>query len=142
MNRQEVNPEDNWSANFFFNQGEVVEGAHRTLYLSGQISANTDPAAPMGIAVQFAGDQGKQIAVVLEKIDQLLAKANMERKHLIHIKIFTVDVPGFLANYELYANWVQEAGIKPTNSLIGVKELAMPDAMVEIEGIAVAPLNV
>lgn len=136
MNRQAVNPENNWSSNFHYNQGEIIEGIQRTLYLAGQISAESDSSSPIGVSVTFKGDQRKQMISILEKIDHLIEKAGMLRKNIVQIRFYTVDIQGFLQNYDVYAKWIQDAGIKPANSLIGIKELALPEAMLEIEVVA------
>lgn len=45
---------------------------------------------------------------------------------------------GFFANYQVYKNWIWHAGIKPTQSAIGVKELVFPGLTIEIEVLAAA----
>lgn len=136
MNRQAINPANDWASNFHYNQGEVIDGINRMFYMSGQISAESDPTVPPGVSVKFKGDQRKQMIHALEKIDHMLEKAKMSRRNLIQIRFYTVDVQDFLENYDVYTNWIQEAEIRPTNSLIGVKELALADVMVEIEAVA------
>ena len=49
MERSAVNPWQ-WSLNFGFNQGELVEGASRTLFCSGQTSVDADGASLSTIA--------------------------------------------------------------------------------------------
>ena len=61
----------------------------------------------------------------------------MSRKNLIQVRFYTVNIQNFLENYDVYANWIQEAEIQPTNSLLGVKELALSGPMVEIEAVVV-----
>ena len=43
---------------------------------------------------------------------------------------------GFLANYDVYANWIADSGIWPPQSLIGVACLLFPEIVVEIEATA------
>ena len=46
------------------------------------------------------------------------------------------DIDGFLANYDVHANWIAEAGTRPPQSLIGVQRLFLPEPTVEIEAVA------
>jgi hypothetical protein len=43
---------------------------------------------------------------------------------------------GFLANYDVYANLNNEAGIRPPQTLLGVQRLFVPELMIEIEAVA------
>ena len=136
MVRRAINPENNWAKEFQFHQGEIIEETQRLFYISGQISAESDSTSPMGVSIIGKGNQKEQLIIVLKKIDTLLEKAEMSRKNLIQIRFYTVDIQNFMENYNIYASWIQEAGIKPTNSVIGVTGIAHPDAMIEIEAVA------
>jgi enamine deaminase RidA (YjgF/YER057c/UK114 family) len=60
----------------------------------------------------------------------------MTRKNIITLKFFTTDIDGFLQNYDVYANWISEAGTRPPQSLLGVQRLVLPELVVEIETLA------
>ena len=56
MERTAVNPWQ-WSVNFGFNQGELIEGASRTLFCTGQTSVDADGAP------QHPGDMAAQLSL-------------------------------------------------------------------------------
>jgi len=57
----------------------------------------------------------------------------MSRKNVVSLRFFTTDVDGFLANYDVYARWIGEAGTRPPQSLLGIQRLFLPNLLVEIE---------
>jgi enamine deaminase RidA (YjgF/YER057c/UK114 family) len=71
-------------------------------------------------------------------VDTVLVEAGMTRKNVISLRFFTTDVDGFLANYDVYSNWITEAGTRPPQSLLGVQRLVLPELKVEIEAVAAA----
>ena len=132
MERTAVNPTE-WGLGFFMNQGEVVEGATRYLRCSGQVALEPDPDAELGLGVAHAGDIRGQMGAALASVDELLSEAGMDRSNLVFINFFTTDIDGFLANYDVYADWIAPSGAMPPQSLIGVARLVMPELLVEIE---------
>ena len=54
------------------------------------------------------------------------------------IGFYTTDVDAFLENYDVYAGWISEAGIRPPQTLLGIARLAAEDLMIEIEAEAAA----
>lgn len=135
MKRISINPWD-WGLQYGMDQGEIVEGLHRHLHFSGQISVVPDTESDLGFAVKHAGDIRKQTELSLANIDTILEEAGMVRRNLLSLRIFTTDIDAFLENYDVYAGWIAEAGIRPPQSLIGVARLVLPDIMVEIEATA------
>jgi enamine deaminase RidA (YjgF/YER057c/UK114 family) len=132
MNRISVNPSQ-WGLAFLMDQGEVVEGATRHLRCSGQVDLHEDADAPMGVKVAAPGDMRRQIEIALGNVDVLLDEAGMGRENLVFLRFFTTDVDAFLEHYDVYAEWITPAGIRPPQSLLGIQRLALPDLMVEIE---------
>lgn len=115
------------------NQGQIVEGATRTLRCSGQVSIKPDADGEMGIAIVAPEDIRGQMETALANVDQLLSGAGMDRTNVVFLNFFTTDMDGFLANYDVYATWIADAGTMPPQSLIGVSRLVMPELLVEIE---------
>jgi enamine deaminase RidA (YjgF/YER057c/UK114 family) len=70
-----------------------------------------------------------------------LAKAGTTRKDVLSIRFFTTDTDGFLANYDVYADWISAAGTRPPQSLLGVQRLVLPELMVEIEAVAAKQID-
>ncbi len=137
MKRESVNPWD-WGLKWSMDQGQIVEGATRHLHCSGQVALKPDPEAEHGVSVVSPGDIRGQMESSLANIDAVLAKANMSRKNIVGLRFFTTDIDGFLANYDVYANWIAEAGTRPPQSLLGIQRLVFPELMVEIEAEAAA----
>lgn len=135
MERTAVNPWD-WGLQFSMNQGEVIEGLSRHLHCSGQVSLIPDATAEMGVRIEHAGDVRGQMESALSNIDAILSEAGMDRSNVLTLRFFTTDVDGFLANYDVYAAWIAEAGTMPPQSLIGVNRLVFPELLVEIEATA------
>ena len=132
MDRTAVNPTE-WGLGFFMNQAEVVTGAKRHLRCSGQVALTPDPDADLGLSVAHVGDIRGQIQASLASVDELLSGADMDRSNILFINFFTTDMDGFLANYDVYAEWIAPCGIMPPQTLVGVTRLVMPDLLVEIE---------
>lgn len=137
MKRTSINPTA-WGLPFLMDQGEVVEGATRTLRCSGQVSLHDDPEAENGLAVTHPDDMRAQIEDALGHLDLLLEGAGMTRSNIVSLRFYTTDVDAYLANYDVYAEWIGEAGIRPPQTLIGVAQLAVTGLLVEIEMEAVA----
>ena len=85
MERTAVNPVT-WSAELGFNQGEVVSGHTRTLYISGQ-TAMSDDGKP-----QHDGDMAAQLALSLDNLEAVLGEAGMSLSNLVRLNVCTTDV--------------------------------------------------
>ena len=138
MQRESVNPPDDWAAAYQMSQGEIVSGVERTLYLSGQTALESDPGSELGVRIVHEGDMRGQLAYSLGLIDRLLEQANMTRQNIIFVRFYSVDTAAFLEHYDVYASWIGQAGIAPPQSDIGVAELAIPGLLIEVEAIAAA----
>jgi len=132
LTRTSVNPWD-WGLARSMDQGEIVEGLSRVLHCSGQVAVLPSSASDMGIEVQHPGDIRGQLEVALANVDAVLREAGMARENVLSLRFFTTDIDGFLANYDVYTDWISEAGIRPPQSLIGVNRLVLRDLVVEIE---------
>lgn len=132
MSRVPANPVG-WGAAYSMNQGEVTSGAKRVLRTSGQVAFREDPESEFGVSVTNVGNLRGQMEDALANVDAVLKKAGMGREDIVHIHFFTTEIDGFLENYEIYAKWIEPAGIHPPQSLIGVNRLVFPDLLVEIE---------
>jgi enamine deaminase RidA (YjgF/YER057c/UK114 family) len=131
MERTAVNPVT-WSVDMGFNQGELVTGATRTLYLSGQ-TAMSDDGKP-----QHDGDMGAQLALSLDNLEAVLREAGMSLANLVRLDVYTTDIDLLFPHYGVLAARLGAAGVAPTSTLLQVARLAIPSLMVELEGTAVA----
>ena len=125
-----VNPSD-WSQQYGFHQGVIVENPNRTLYLAGQTSIDDDGE------LVHAGDIRAQLQQCFDNIDKVLASAEMDKSNIVQMTIFTTDVDALLGVWDVLMEHLPAAGNFPPESLIGVARLAFPDLMVEIEAVAV-----
>ena len=138
MHRESINPPDDWASQYQMNQGEVISGTERTLYLSGQVALESDPGSELGVKVVHEGDMRGQLSYALGLIDNLLTQAGMSRGNIVFVRFYSVDTAAFLENYDVYAAWIGAAGISPPQSDIGVAELAIPGLLIEVEVVAAA----
>ena len=135
VTREPVNPSE-WGLQWSMNQAEVVEGISRFLHCSGQVALEEDSDSELGVKPTHVGDIRGQMRDALASIDGLLVAAGMGRSNLLTLRFFTTDIDGFLENYDVYAEWIGEAGTKPPQSLLGVDRLVLPELLVEIEALA------
>ena len=131
MERNAVNPVS-WSVEMGFNQGEVVSGHSRTLYISGQ-TAMSKEGRP-----EHDGDMPAQLALAVDNVEAVLAEAGMTLSDLVRLNVYTTDVDLLFRHYGVLAGRLGAAGVAPTTTMLGVTRLAIPGQMVELEGTAVA----
>ncbi|MFB7652593.1 MULTISPECIES: RidA family protein [unclassified Streptomyces] len=131
MERTPVNPVT-WSKDLGFNQGEVVSGHTRTLYISGQTAMNGDGKP------QHDGDMAAQLALSVDNLEAVLGEAGMSLANLVRLNVYTTDVDLLLPHYGVLAARLGAAGVAPTSTMLGVSRLAIPGQLVELEGTAVA----
>ncbi|MFF6885922.1 RidA family protein [Streptomyces sp. NPDC012421] len=131
MERTAVNPVT-WSVERGFNQGEVVSGQSRTLYLSGQ-TAMSEKGEPL-----HDGDMAAQLALSVDNVEAVLAGAGMTLANLVRLNVYTTDVDLLFRHYGVLAARLGAARVAPTTTMLGVTRLAIPGQLVELEGTAVA----
>ena len=132
VQRTAVNPWQ-WSLQFGFNQGEIVEGGQRVLFCAGQTSVDAE-GNPM-----FAGDMAAQTSLAVDNLEAVLAGAAMTFANVVRLNIYTTDVDAFIANGGgALGERTAAAGVAPPGTLLGVARLAFPELMVELEATAVA----
>ncbi|GAB3846012.1 RidA family protein [Dactylosporangium cerinum] len=131
VERAAVNPWT-WSVELGFNQGEVVSGHTRTLYLSGQTSMSPDGKP------EHEGDIAAQLALSLDNLEAVLSGAGMSLANLVRLNVYTTDVDQLFPHYGVLAARLGAARVAPTTTMLGVARLAIPGQLVELEGTAVA----
>lgn len=131
VERVTVNPVK-WSLDMGFNQGEVVSGHTRTLYISGQTAMSVDGKP------EHEGDMAAQLALSADNLEAVLAEAGMSLANLVRLNVYTTDVDLLFPHYGLLAARLGAAGVAPTTTMLGVTRLAIPGQLVELEGTAVA----
>ena len=131
VERTAVNPWT-WSVEVGYNQGEIVSGHTRTLYISGQTAMNGDGKP------QHDSDMAAQLALSLDNLEAVLGEAGMSLANLVRLNVYTTDVDLLFPHYGVLASRLGVAGVAPTTTMLGVTRLAIPTLMVELEGTAVA----
>lgn len=130
IERTAVNPVT-WSQELGFNQGEVVSGHTRTLYISGQTSTS-DAGSPV-----HGDDISAQLARSIDNLEAVLAAAGMSLANLVRLNVYTTDVDALFPHYGVLASRLGAAGVAPTTTMLGVTRLAIAGQLVELEGTAV-----
>jgi enamine deaminase RidA (YjgF/YER057c/UK114 family) len=130
MERTAVNPVT-WSLEMGFNQGEVVDGATRTLYISGQTAMSAEGRP------EHDGDMAAQLALAVDNVEAVLREAGMSLANLVRLNVYTTDVDALFPHYGILAGRLAAAGVSPTTTMLGVTRLAIPGQMIELEGTAV-----
>ncbi|MEU0068841.1 RidA family protein [Streptomyces sp. NPDC006332] len=131
MERTAVNPVT-WSVDMGFNQGEVVSGHTRTLYISGQTAMSGDGKP------QHDRDMAAQLTLSMDNLESVLGEAGMSLPNLIRLNVYTTHVDLLFQHYGVLAARLGAAGVAPTTTMLGVTRLAIPGQLVELEGTAVA----
>ncbi|MCZ4608295.1 RidA family protein [Streptomyces sp. Lzd4kr] len=135
MERTAVNPVT-WSVDLGFNQGELVSGHTRTLYISGQ-TAMSPEGKP-----QHDGDIAAQLRLSIDNLEAVLDEAGMSLADLVRLNVrlnvYTTDVDLLFRHYGVLAARLGAAGVAPATTMLGVTRLAIPGQLVELEGTAVA----
>ncbi|AZM79041.1 RidA family protein [Streptomyces sp. KPB2] len=131
MERSAVNPVS-WSVDMGFNQGEVVSGHSRTLYISGQTSMSKEGRP------EHEGDMAAQLALSVDNVEAVLAEARMSLSNLVRLNVYTTDVDLLFQHYGVLAGRLGAAGVAPATTMLGVTRLAVPGQLVELEGTAVS----
>ncbi len=94
-----------------------------TIYLAGQVS--TDRSA----------DVRNQTEEVLAKIDELLAEAGTDKRHILSAQIWLKDIDrDFSAMNDIWEKWIPE-GCAPARATVEAR-MAAPDILVEIMVVA------
>ena len=131
MERRVINPWD-WQEEFAYVQAVEVSGAGRTLFCSGQTSVDGD-----GVPVHV-GDMRGQFTRALDNLEIVLADVGLDLSHVVRLNVYTTDVEGAFAAYDVLAQRLRLAGCRQAGVLLGVTRLALPELLVELEATACA----
>ena len=130
MDLERINPAELARPSGFSHAVSVSAG--RMVFLAGQIGMDRDgKVAAGGIVPQFEQ--------ALANLLIALAQAGGHPSDLVSVTIYLTDVADYLANgKEIGAVWRRLAGTEyPAMAGVGVTQLWLPEALVEIQGIAV-----
>jgi enamine deaminase RidA (YjgF/YER057c/UK114 family) len=101
-----------------------------TVYLAGYGAFQDDTGK------SYAGDFDAQVRLSFERIRETLARAGGRLEDIVTMTVFITDMANGTRFTQLRKEFFQE-GRFPASALIGIKQLARPEMMVEIQAIAV-----
>src|SRR5687767_1911444 len=102
-----------------------------TIYLAGHTGFQDEAGKT------YPGDFGAQVRVCFERMGRTLERAGGSLDDIVTMTVFITDMANGTRFTELRRQFFQE-GRYPASALIGIKELARPEMMIEIQAIAVA----
>ncbi|MFK7754729.1 MAG: RidA family protein [Sedimentitalea sp.] len=129
MKRTAVNPWG-WSLQLGYNQAEIIEGAARQVICAGQTAVDGEGNP------QHPGDMRAQIALALDNLEAVLAKAGMDLGNVTKLGVYATDVDEALKNFDLMGMRFGPHQVAPPMTLLGVTRLAIPGLLFEIEATA------
>jgi enamine deaminase RidA (YjgF/YER057c/UK114 family) len=106
----------------------VPIGTTKLVFISGLTSGGEAPY-----------DMAGQAEVIFARMNMLLAEAGGNIGHLVKITTFLTDMRHYAAYNAVRNRVFAEVGVPPTSATVGTPQLVSPDAMIEIEGVAVIP---
>ena len=116
-----------WEDAYRFSQA-ILTGS--TLYVSGQLSHDMD--------VNFVGegDFELQVRTTFSNLDKILSHYNARKEHIVQTMVYVKNLREYFDDIvRLHGEYFGEH--RPTSTLLGVAELALPPQLVEIGAIAV-----
>ncbi|MFV0663063.1 RidA family protein [Denitromonas sp.] len=131
MERKIINPWG-WQDALGFVQANRISGHQRLLVCAGQTAMDAD-GRPV-----HAGDMRAQVAYVMDNLQTVLDQAGHTLAEVMQLKYYTTDVAAFFDAYDIVTTRLEAAGCRPAATLLGVRELAFPELMIEIEALAIA----
>jgi|SRR5215208_987371 len=103
-----------------------------TLYISGQLSHDMEANFVGG------GDFGLQVRTTFANLDRVLEAYRAQREHVVQTTVYVKDLRRHFDEVAgLHAEYF--GAHRPTSTVLGVVELALPEQLVEIAAIAVVP---
>ena len=101
-----------------------------TIYLAGHGGFQDESGK------SYPGDFDAQVRVSFERIQKTLERAGGSLDDIVTMTVFITDMANGTRFTQLRREFFKE-GRYPASALIGIKELALPEMMVEIQAIAV-----
>ncbi|HEV8673566.1 MAG TPA: RidA family protein [Methylomirabilota bacterium] len=114
-----------------FSHGTIIEGPGKLVFLAGQVAY--DRQGPDRKLVG-PGDPAAQVRQAIENMRTLLRQAGGDLADIVEMTAYVTDVSLMEAMGRVAQEYFTDP--LPAMSLIGVRELARPDFLVEIRAIA------
>jgi enamine deaminase RidA (YjgF/YER057c/UK114 family) len=107
-----------------------IRGAGTTIYLAGHTGYQDARGET------YPGNFDGQVRVAFERMRKTLESAGGNLGDIVTMTVFITDMANGTRFTQLRKDFFQE-GRYPASALIGIKELARPEMMIEIQAIAV-----
>jgi enamine deaminase RidA (YjgF/YER057c/UK114 family) len=127
MERRSINPWA-WSIKLGFDQAQLIEGHQRQLVCSGQDAVDADGNP------QHPGDMAAQLELALDKLEAILAAADMTLANVVRLNAYTTDVDELFKHFARITD--RFAGSRFVTSVLGVAQLPV-QLLVMLEATAV-----
>lgn len=85
--------------------------------------------------VEGAGDAYLQTKIVLQKIEDVLVRADAKISEVVRVRIYITDINAGREVLKAYSEWFKD--VKPVITMAEVSALARPEHIVEIEAEAI-----
>src|SRR4051812_7529897 len=92
MKQTTINPVA-WSTKLGFDQGQIIEGARRQLFCSGQDAVDADGTP------RHEGDMAAQLKMSVDNLEAILADADMTLANVVRLNVYTTDFGELLKNW-------------------------------------------
>jgi len=109
----------------------TVNGPGKTIYIAGQLARDIDGN------IVGPGDMRAQLEQTFENLTACLAAAGATWADVVKTNTYVTDYEEFTKHREVRMRHFGVAVLPPTSTTIQISRLAQPEAMVEIEMIAV-----
>jgi enamine deaminase RidA (YjgF/YER057c/UK114 family) len=128
MTTEKLNPANIAAPVGAYSHGVLAPAGGRWLHVSGQIGMRPDGSLADGFA--------SQAEVAWENLLGVLRAANMDASHLVKVTTYLVDGEHLKELNAVRSRFLRSE--RPASTLVGVKQLARPDWLFEVEAIAFA----
>jgi enamine deaminase RidA (YjgF/YER057c/UK114 family) len=120
-----------------YNHVAEVTGPCRVIYVAGQLGYGPD-----GKRKGEPGDFSAQCVQAFENLKIALADAGAGFEHVVKVNTYIVDIAKHVNAYRKIRDRYMDPAAMPPSTAVGVAALARePEALFEIEIVAVMPLN-
>ena len=128
MRRTTVNP---WTYPEGMDQGVLIEGHRRLLFVSGQCSVSAEGEST------HPGDMRSQTATALDNVETVLHKAGMNLGNIVRMNTYVTDVDFFFAAAgDMMAERLATFDVRPPGVCAEITRLGRPELLVELEAFA------
>ncbi len=128
MQVRKLNP---WTYPEGMDQGVMISGFSRLLFVSGQCSVAADGSS------LHPGDMAAQVQAALDNVETVLAEAGLSFANVVRMNTYVTDMEAFLERAaEPMSRRLAQHDSSPPGVLARVVELGRKDLMVEIEAFA------